>query len=53
VPHHLASQAQQFSAVPVRQLVVAYIAGGLVDYLSRDNMAQVEHGLSRYFRLFR
>ena len=32
---------------------VSYIAGELVDYLSRDDMAQVEHGLSRYFGLLR
>jgi hypothetical protein len=28
-------------------------AGELVDYLSRDDLAQVEHGLSRYFGLLR
>lgn len=32
---------------------VSYVAGELVDYLSRDDMAQVEHSLSRYFGLLR
>jgi mRNA interferase MazF len=30
---------------------VSYVIGDLVDYLSRHDMAQVEHGLSRYFGL--
>jgi hypothetical protein len=30
-----------------------YVTGELVDYLSRDDMAQVEHGLSRYLGLLR
>jgi mRNA interferase MazF len=29
------------------------VVGDLVDYLSRDDMAQVEHSLSRYFGLLR
>jgi mRNA interferase MazF len=37
----------------VRTIDVSYVAGDLVDYLSRDDMAQVEHGLSRYFGLLR
>jgi mRNA interferase MazF len=32
---------------------VSYVVGELVDYLSRDDMAQVDHGLSRYFGLLR
>ena len=32
---------------------VTYVVGDLVDYLSRDDMAQVEHRLSRYFGLIR
>ena len=32
----------------VRTIDVSYVAGDLVDYLSRDDMAQVEHSLSRY-----
>jgi hypothetical protein len=35
--------------VPARAAVI----GELVDYLSRDDMAQVEHSLSRYFGLLR
>ena len=37
----------------IRAVDVSYITGELVDYLSRDDMAQVEHGLSRYFGLLR
>ena len=37
----------------VRTIDVAYVAGELVDYLSRDDMTQVEHSLSRYFCLLR
>jgi mRNA interferase MazF len=37
----------------IRTIDVAYVIGDLVDYLSRDDMAQVEHGLSRYFGLLR
>ena len=37
----------------VRTIDVSYVAGDLVDYLSRDDMAQVEHGISRYFGLLR
>jgi mRNA interferase MazF len=37
----------------IRTIDVSYIAGDLVDYLSRDDMAQVEHSLSRYFGLLR
>lgn len=33
----------------IRTIDVSYVAGDLVDYLSRDDMAQVEHSLSRYF----
>jgi mRNA interferase MazF len=35
----------------VRTIDVSYVAGDLVDYLSRDDMAQVEHSISRYFGL--
>jgi mRNA interferase MazF len=35
----------------IRTIDVSYVAGELVDYLSGDDMAQVEHGLSRYFGL--
>jgi mRNA interferase MazF len=37
----------------VQTIDVAYVAGDLVDYLSRDDMAQVEHSLSRYLGLLR
>lgn len=37
----------------IRTIDVSYVAGELVDYLSRDDMAQVEHTLSRYFGLSR
>jgi mRNA interferase MazF len=37
----------------IRTIDVSYVTGELVDYLSRDDMAQVEHGLSRYFGLLR
>jgi mRNA interferase MazF len=37
----------------VRTIDASYVTGELIDYLSRDDMAQVEHGLSRYFGLLR
>jgi mRNA interferase MazF len=37
----------------IRTIDVSCVAGELVDYLSRNEMAQVEHGLSRYFGLLR
>jgi len=37
----------------IRTIDVSYVAGELVDYLSRDHMAHVEHTLSRYFGLMR
>jgi len=37
----------------IRTIDASYVVGELVDYLSRDDMAQVEHGLSRYFGLLR
>jgi mRNA interferase MazF len=33
----------------VRTIDVSHVAGDLVDYLSRDDMAQVEHSMLRYF----
>lgn len=33
----------------IRTIDISYVVGDLVDYLSRDDMAQVEHSLSRYF----
>jgi len=37
----------------IRTIDVSHVAGELVDYLSRDDMAQVEHSLSRYLGLLR
>ena len=37
----------------IRAIDVSYVTGELVDYLSRDDMAQVEHSLSRYLGLLR
>ncbi|HVT71448.1 MAG TPA: hypothetical protein VHF26_27130 [Trebonia sp.] len=37
----------------VRTIDLAYVSGELVDYLSRADMAQVEHTLSRYLGLLR
>jgi mRNA interferase MazF len=37
----------------IRTIDVSYVAGEIVDCLRRDDMAHVEHGLSRYFRLLR
>jgi len=36
-----------------RTIDASYVVGELVDYLSQDDMAQVEYGLSRYFGLLR
>src|ERR1700684_4712719 len=35
----------------IRTIDTSYVVGELVDYLSRDDMAQVEHSLWRYFVL--
>lgn len=37
----------------IRTIDVSYVTGEIVDYLTRDDVAQVEHGLSRYFDLLR
>ena len=37
----------------IRTIDVSYVTGEIVDYLTRDDMAQVEHGLSRYVGLLR
>jgi mRNA interferase MazF len=37
----------------IRTIDTRYVTGELVDYLSRDDMAQVEHSLSRYLGLLR
>jgi mRNA interferase MazF len=37
----------------IRTIDVSYVTGEMVDYLTPDDMAQVEHGLSRYLGLLR
>jgi mRNA interferase MazF len=37
----------------IRSIDTRYVSGELVDYLSHDDMAQVEHCLSRHFGLLR
>jgi mRNA interferase MazF len=37
----------------IRTIDASYVAGDLVDYLTRDDMAQVDHTLSRYLGLLR
>jgi mRNA interferase MazF len=37
----------------IRTIDTCYVTGELVDYLSQDDMAQVEHSLSRYLGLLR
>jgi mRNA interferase MazF len=37
----------------IRTVDTRHVTGELVDYLSRDDMAQVEHCLSRHLRLLR
>jgi mRNA interferase MazF len=37
----------------IRIIDASYVAGDLVDYLTRDDMAQVDHTLSRYLGLLR
>jgi mRNA interferase MazF len=37
----------------IRTIDTRYVTGELVDYLSRDDMAQVEHSLSRFLGLLR
>jgi len=36
-----------------RTIDVSHVTGELVDYLSRDDLAQVQHSLSRYLGLLR
>jgi mRNA interferase MazF len=37
----------------IRTIDTSYVTGELVDYLSHEDMAQVEHSLSRYLGLLR
>src|SRR5258708_26441783 len=36
-----------------RTIAVSYVTVEIVDYLTRDDIARIEHGLSRYFGLLR
>lgn len=49
----IAGRATRILIDQIRAVDVSYVVGELVDYLSRDDMAQVEHGLSRYLGLLR
>ena len=49
----IARRATKVLIDQIRTIDTAYVVGDLVDYLSRDDMAQVEHSLSRYFGLLR
>lgn len=49
----VAGRATKILIDQLRTIDVSYVAGELVDYLSRDDMAQVEHSLSRYLGLLR
>jgi mRNA interferase MazF len=49
----IAGRETKILADQIRTIDVSYVADELVDYLSRDDMAQVEHCLSRYFGLLR
>jgi mRNA interferase MazF len=49
----VAGRATKILIDQIRTIDTCYVTGELVDYLSRDDMAQVEHSLSRYFGLLR
>jgi mRNA interferase MazF len=49
----IAGQETRILIDQVRTIDVSYVTGELIDYLSQDDMAQVEHSLSRYFGLLR
>jgi mRNA interferase MazF len=49
----IAGQHTKILIDQVRTIDVSYVTGELIDYLSQDDMAQVEHSLSRYFGLLR
>ncbi len=49
----IAGRATRILIDQIRAVDTRYVTGELVDYLSRDDMAQVEHGLSRYLGLLR
>jgi mRNA interferase MazF len=49
----IAGRATRILTDQIRTIDISYVTGELVDYLSRDDMAHVEHTLSRYFGLMR
>ena len=49
----VAGRATKILIDQIRTIDAAYVAGELVDYLSRDDLARVEHSLSRYLGLLR
>jgi mRNA interferase MazF len=49
----IAGRNTKILADQIRTIDVAYVVGELVDYLSRDDMAHVEHSLSRYLGFLR
>ena len=49
----IARQETKILIDQIRTIDVSYVTGELIDYLSQDDMAQVEHSLSRYFGLLR
>jgi mRNA interferase MazF len=52
-PDVIAGRGTRILIDQIRTIDTCYVTGELVDYLSRDDMAQVEHSLSRYFGLLR
>jgi len=49
----IAGRATRILVDQIRTIDASYVTGELVDYLSRDDMAQVEHSLLRYLGLLR
>ena len=49
----IAGQQTKILIDQVRTIDVSFVTGELIDYLSQDDMGQVEHSLSRYFGLLR
>jgi mRNA interferase MazF len=47
----IAGRATKILVDQIRTIDVSYVTGELVDYLARDDMAQIEHTLSRYLGL--
>ena len=47
----IAGRSTRILVDQIRTVDVSYVTGELVDYISRDDMAQVEHTLSRYLSL--